>query len=260
MKKSGQTFIAAGYRTARVHGLIPSRDNIEAMRLAQTPAPKFNAAMLLQHTDPVLRVEGITKGLGLDTARETSWNKFLDDQLNGGTNELVMRKALYERMMGERMEPTLRRALFQKAMNYYRGKMKKSLVQVVTPDELLEKAEARGGSYHRRVPKKKGKGFDYIYDPDKYAGREDAHVSGDEAKKARITKAVSTLVEGSEKGCCGVSDMKTLAKKFGSKEVASHLKKQCADGGSMEYKGGKFKMKKSLESTNGPDFKFVIGS
>lgn len=253
MKKSGQSFIVPEFRTARVGGQVPSRENLELMRLAQTPAPKFDAAMLLQ-PNPVLRVEGITKGLGLDVVRMNSWNKFLDDQLNGGTNELVMRKALYGRMMNERMDPTLRRALFQRSMSYYREKMKKSLVQVVTPDDILEKAEARGGSYHRRVTNSKGK-HRYYYDPEKYASSKDAHVSGGEAKKACITKAVSTLVEGAEKGC-GVEEMKGIAKKFGSKEVASHLKKQCAEGGTMEYKGGKFKLKKSLE----PDHKFVIGS
>jgi len=253
MKKSG-FIIPPAYRRIQQGGGVPSRENLELMRLAQTPAPKFNAAMLLE-PDPVLRVEGITKGLGFDPARENSWNKFLEDHLNGGTNELVMRKALYSRMMDERMDPTLRRALFKRSMSYYREKMKKSVVQVVTPDEILEKAEARGGSYHRRIPRPGGKGYRYFYNKEDYDKREDAHVSGKDATAARITKAVSTLVEGSKEGC-GVAEMKGLAKKFGSKEIAAHLKKQCAEGGTMEYKGGKFKMKKSLE----PDHKFVIGS
>ena len=257
MKKSGQSTPQA-FRQVRIPGQVPSRDNIKALRLAQKPAPAFKAAMLLEHTEPVMRIEGITKGLGLDPARESSWNKFLDDQLNGGVNELVMRKALYARMMNERMEPAMRKAIFQRSMNYCREKMSKSVVQVVTADEILEKAEARGGRYHRRVPAKNGKGYRYIYDPEKYASRSDAHLSGAEARDSRIKKAVTAMLD--EKTECTPEDMKTLAKKFGAHEVASVLKKQCGDGGSMEFKNGKFKkkaeqVKKSLE----PDFRFVLG-
>ena len=261
MKKSGQATVPPSFRLVRTGGQVPTRDNIEALRMAQRPAPEFNAAMLMQHTDPVMRVEGIVKGLGLDVARESSWKKFLEDQLNGGTNELVMRKALYQRMMGERMEPELRKAIFQRSMSYYKEKMRKSLVQIVTADEILEKAEARGGSYHRRVPAKGGKGYRYIYDEEKYNTREDAHLSGVDAKSMRIQKAVTGMVTAAEKGC-SVEEMKALSKKFGSKEVASVLKKQCSEGGTLQYKGGKFSVKKSPEMKKSldPDFKFVIGS
>jgi hypothetical protein len=257
MKKSGQT--PPSFRQQRLPGQVPTRANLQALQLAQRPAPAFNAAMLLEHNEPVMRVEAITKGLGLDPARESSWNKFLDDQLNGGVNELVMRKALYQRMMSERMEPAMRKAIFQRSMTYYRDKMVKSVVQVVTPDEILEKAEARGGTYHRRVPAKNGKGYRYIYDPEKYSARSDAHLSGAEARDSRIKKAVSALLEKNIE--CSTEDMKDLAKKFGAHEVASVLKKQCGEGGPMQFKNGKFKMKeaepvkKSLE----PDFRFVIG-
>lgn len=257
MEKSGQ-FTPPAFRNARIAGQVPSRDNIKALRLAQKPAPAFKAAMLLEHTEPVMRIEGITKGLGLDPARENSWKKFLDDQLNGNVNELVMRKALYERMMNERMEPAMRKAIFQRSMNYCREKMSKSVVQVVTVDEILEKAEARGGSYHRRVPAKNGKGYRYIYDPEKYATRSDAHLSGAEARDNRIKKAVTAMLD--EKTECSPEDMKALAKKFGAHEVAAVLKKQCGDGGAMEFKNGKFK-KKSLEKSMKaqPDFRFVLG-
>lgn len=229
------------------------------MQLAEKPAPAFKASMLLDHTDPVMRIEGITKGLGLDPARENSWNKFLDDQLNGGVNELVMRKALFQRMMNERMEPAMRKAIFQRSLNYYQEKMTKSVFEVVTPDEILEKAEARGGTYHRRIAKKSGKGFNYIYDPEKYASRGDAHLSGTEARDMRIKKGVSTLLE--ERTECTPEDMKDLVKKFGAKEVGSVLKKQCGDGGTMEFKNGKFKTKKLEEKTEKslPDFRFVLG-
>ena len=54
--------------------------------------------------------------------------------------------------------------------------------------------------------------------------------------------------------------MKDLVKKYGAKEVASVLKKQCGDGGTLEFKNGKFKTKK-LEKTEKslPDFRFVLG-
>lgn len=253
MRKS---FIPPAFRQVRLGGQVPTRDNIKALAF-QKPAPNFKASMLLEHNEPVMRIEGITKGLGLDPARENSWNKFLDDQLNGGVNELVMRKAIHQRMLNERMEPEMRKAIFQRSMSYYRETMSKSLVQVVTPDEVLEKAEARGGTYHRRTPKKNGKGFNYHYDPDKYASRSDAHLSGTEARDNRIKKAVSSMLE--QKSECVPEDMKDLVKKYGAKEVADVLKKQCGDGGTMEFKNGKFKAKSLEKSRRNPDFRFVLG-
>lgn len=254
MKKSG--VIPPAFRHGRVPGQVPNRDAIEALRLARRRAPAFNAAMLLEYDGPVMRVEAITKGLGLNSVRENSWNKFLGDQLNGGVNELVMRKALYSRMMDERMGPELRKAIFQRSMQYYRDRLSKSIVQILTMDEVLEKAEPRGGKYHRRIPAKGGKGFRYIYDPEKYASREDAHLSGPEARDTRIKKAVTSMLE--EMTEATPEDMKSLAKKFGVHEVSSVLKKQCGEGGSVEFKNGKFRLKK-MEKSLEPDFRFVIG-
>jgi hypothetical protein len=256
MKKSGNV-IPPAFRQVRIGGQVPSKENISALRLTQKAAPAFKASMLLEHTDPVMRIEGITKGLGLDPVRENSWNKFLDDQLNGGVNELVMRKALYGRMLDERMEPEMRKAIFQRSMNYYREKLSKSVVEVLSPDEILEKAEARGGNYHRRVPKKNGKGYNYFYDEEKYASRNYAHLSGVEARDSRIKKAVGAMLE--EKTECSAGDMKDLVKKYGSKEVAAVLKKQCGDGGPIEFKNGKFKSRKLEKSERVPDFRFVLG-
>lgn len=255
MQKSGEV-IHPAFRQMRYGGQVPSPERIEAMRLVQKKPPDFKADMLLDHTEPMLRVESITQGLGLDPVRMQSWNKFLEEQLSGGTNELVMRKALYSRMMDERMGPELRRALFQRSMQYRRGQMQKSMFEVVTADEILEKAEARGGSYHRRIPRKNGKGFTYIYDPDKYNGREDAHVSGADARDSRIKKALTATLEAAGKKGCKVDDMKELAKKYGGKEVAAVLKKQCGEGGPMSYKSGRFYMAKALPPTE----RFEIGS
>lgn len=257
MEKSG-LYIPPRFRNVRIGGQIPSRENIEAMKLVQKAVPSFKASMLLDHTEPVMRIEGITDGLGLDPVRENAWNQFLDDQLNGGVNELVMRQAIMGRMIDERMEPEMRKAIFQRSMNYYRDKMSKSLFQVVTPDEILEKAEARGGNYHRRVPKKNGKGFNYFYDEEKYASRNYAHLSGAEARDGRIKKAVGAMLE--EKTECVPEDMKDLVKKYGAKEVAAVLKKQCGDGGPVEFKNGKFKARKMEKSERArPDFRFVLG-
>jgi hypothetical protein len=257
MRKSA-SFIPPAFRRVRFGGQVPSPENIQAMKLAEQKPPKFKAAMLLDYTDPVLRVEGITKGLGMDPARQNSWNKFLEDQLNGGVNQVVMRKAIYARMMDERMEPEMRKAIFQRSMNYVREKMSKAVVQVLTPDEILQKAEARGGTYHRRVPRKNGKGFNYFYDEEKYSNRGDAHLSGTEVRDNRIKKAVGAMLE--EKNECTPQDMRDLVKKYGAKEVAGVLKKQCGDGGFMKFKNGKFKARKLEKSQRVQDFRFVLGS
>lgn len=106
----------------------------------------------------------------------------------------------------------------------------------------LGKAEARGGKYHRRVPREGG-GYRYFYDEAKYAEREDAHVSGSEARKAKMRRELMSAVGHG----CDAHDLKPLAKRYSAKEV-SDLVKECVSGGHLEHSGGGKLRPRNIES------------
>ena len=110
--------------------------------------------------------------------------------------------------------------------------------QVVTPDELLQKGEPRGGSYFKRTPAKKAGKWRYFYKPDDYNKRDDAHVGGEDAGNAYLSKKVLGCV--GEKGC-GPESFKDLVKKHGHKKVAQVLRAG-QKGGTLTFKKGKFSL------------------
>lgn len=101
----------------------------------------------------------------------------------------------------------------------------------------LQKAEPRGGAYHRRVPQ--GEGYRYIYDPEKYQSRPDAHVDGREARRqylhGKICKAVG---ERGDQGAHLRELRDEMAERFHPDEVEEALK-GCA-GGKLEFRKGRF--------------------
>lgn len=108
--------------------------------------------------------------------------------------------------------------------------------------EDFEKGEARGGRYYRRVAKASGKGHRYYYKPEDYHKREDAHVSGEEALKSTISRKVAKCIAKAGKKGCDVASFSELAKKYGAHQVKAVLKAAC-DGGSLEFKKGRFYQK-----------------
>lgn len=119
----------------RVPGQVPSRDNIEAMRLMSRQPKPFNPMQLFDHTEPRMTIDSVLDGLGMDTGQYNDWRKFLQKALTED-NELTMRRDLLSKMMAEGMVPELRRALFQRALVHYKGRMRKSLVDVISIDDL----------------------------------------------------------------------------------------------------------------------------
>jgi len=110
----------------------------------------------------------------------------------------------------------------------------------------LEKADPKGGSYYRRVPKKVGKGFTYYYDEDKYKRSKNAHIKGEDAANSYIQKTVFTRA-GNEKGC-DVKELKDLVKRYGSKAVGSSLK-DAHKSGKLTFKKGKLYYKEVTQET-----------
>jgi hypothetical protein len=103
----------------------------------------------------------------------------------------------------------------------------------------LEKAQARGGKYHRRIPKQNGKGYTYVYDEEKYANRRDAHTNGDENSDGYILSKMMSQIEQAGKGGCGTDQFKSLVEKYGSKKVGALLQKE-ATAKKIIFKKGKF--------------------
>jgi hypothetical protein len=114
------------------------------------------------------------------------------------------------------------------------------------PSKELIKAEPRGGSYHRRIPKKSGKGYTYIYDEAKYSTRTDAHLHGPDARKARLNKAIMGAVMNAGKSGCAVKSLSALAAKEGKEHVAEVIK-GCLASGDLTFKKGKLYSKSKKE-------------
>ena len=386
--------IPAHFNRVRVGGQVPSREGMEAMRLVSKPAPEFDVARLLDHTNPMLTVDSITRDLGFDLGKSNEWNQFLKQAMTASNNEIVFRQAVMAKCLESKFDSGLRRALLQRSLQHWRGLHKAGDVQVLTPDQLLEKGwkgkrggdidhigpdgkpvykeskpkktkkkkldaaameaaalevlakdpqqlwepdklakelgtgkkktkdlliqmaldekifgesieievsasekqakygfhsaksiwvfagegkysdkklgmgwsgkkrlktaqkkqdaklpkkvkkslekgEAVGGMYHRRVARKSGKGFTYYYKPEDYNKRKDAHVNGEDAERTHISGKVMKCVEGVGKGGCGVDGFKDLVKKYGSKKVAASLTEH-TNGGKLSFKKGKF--------------------
>lgn len=101
----------------------------------------------------------------------------------------------------------------------------------------LIKAEAKGGNYHRRVPRKSGKGYTYYYDEEKYNASKQAHLDGPATRSSRLAKAVLGAVEGAGKNGCAIKSLRDMAKKEGKEHVAKAIK-GCLEKGDLTYKKG----------------------
>lgn len=236
----------------RIPGQVPSRDRIDALRLAQQKPIRFNPAMLLNQSGAYLSVDSVLDGLGLSQADEKEWRQFLKKAMSG-PNELVVRQDIMAKMLADRIDPALRKAIFQRSMSMYRDTLKKSRVAVVTVDELkksmeepearfylrsdLHKADPKGGKYYRRTMTKSGK-HRYFYDEDSYKRSKDAHVNGEDAAHSAIRKAVGARIQNNEGKGLKLKDLGDLVKRYGKQAVSKALKAECgAEGGLMFKKG-----------------------
>lgn len=132
------------FRDSRTPGQVPSREGMAALRLAEQkpPGAKFTAQRLLEHgAEPRLTPESVVKGLGLDAATESGWVKFLGSTVNNATNELVVRKALFEHFREHPTDPVLRNVIFARALSFYRSRMGKSIEGVIVTKSGTEPVE-----------------------------------------------------------------------------------------------------------------------
>lgn len=105
----------------------------------------------------------------------------------------------------------------------------------------LSKAEARGGEYHRRI--KTEKGYRYIYDPEKYNSRDDAHVDGKETRKGNLKKGLYSCIKAAGQGGCPMESFADLVRKYGKEEVAGMIRNKVSSK-ELEFKAGRLYLKK----------------
>ena len=239
--------IPPAFRRGRIPGQIPTPEAIAHQAGLDKKPPDFDVALLMNQTGPMLTPDAIVKGLGLHPTLETNWQTFLRGVFMGAPNEIVLRKAILEKATEEGHHPALRRVLLQRSLSHWKERMQKSMVQIITPDDLI-KAEARGGMYYKRMPSKNGKRHRYFYNKEDYDKRDDAHVSGDDATGTYLSNKVCKCVGAMGKKGCGPEAFDSLVKKYGTKRIAKTLKDTVKDG-RLSYKKGKFyskELKKGL--------------
>ena len=107
----------------------------------------------------------------------------------------------------------------------------------------LRKADPRGGTYHRRVPRPGG-GYRYYYDAEQYDRHPDRHVHGPEAKAQRTHKAVVTHLETAGKGGAELKAFKGLVKGHGAEGLVTAVRKGI-DAGDIVHRKGRLYHKSS---------------
>lgn len=111
---------------------------------------------------------------------------------------------------------------------------------VYTADELLlQKADARGGTYYKRVPGKGTRKWRYFYKPEDYDSRDDTHTGGGDNERSYLSASVSKCIKAAGPKGCGPESLKSLVKKYGAKKVGETLR-QSVKGGTLAFKKGKF--------------------
>jgi hypothetical protein len=228
--------VAAWHPMQRVPGQVPTKEAIALLKFASKPAPKFNPAVLLKQDAAYLTPTSVVSGLGLEYGQEASWVKFLEASLRAD-NELLLRKAIIARAQGENMDPVQRRVVLERALSAYRD-MRKSMIEVTTPDELL-KGDPKGGRYVRRALAKDGKRYQYFYDEEQYKKWKGAHITGEEGSHTAIRNGVQKAIQNGGTNGCDLKCLQPLVKRYGHKMVASVLDEDVKKKKNLCFKKGR---------------------
>lgn len=139
------------FNHVRVPGQVPDRDRLDAIKLAQTPPKPFSVARLLAQKSPVPTPASIVKNLGFDVATMEEWVGFLERTISNSINEIVLRQDIMAKCLNEKLEGALRTTILDRAMKHWR-EYRKAMIEIVTPDQLLQKAEQEETSDAFMIP------------------------------------------------------------------------------------------------------------
>lgn len=92
----------------------------------------------------------------------------------------------------------------------------------------MERAMARGGSYHKRIPGPNGR-YTYVYSDAEYRQRPDAHVDGREAAAGFVHHHVQRVLEKNGESGCHITEFSDLVQKHGHRAVARALRAHKVD-------------------------------
>lgn len=201
-------------------GQVPSRARLEEQKLAKEmamPMP-FHPAMLFNPGGTYLSAASVLEGLGFDRAQESEWREFLGKAIRT-PNELILRQSMLSKMLNEKLDAPRRRQLFGRALSYYRD-MRKSMVNVVTVDDL-----------------RKSEGFGGIVDNEQQ-GDPDGRV-------ARVRQVIDNRVANAGPGGISLVQLGDVVKAHGRDTVAAILTKACGKGGSLTFKKGLLRRRKT---------------
>lgn len=245
-RQSGEVSKALALPAFVIPGQVPRQTQPPALdALTGMPPPRDVVAERSAFSEPVLRAEGLTRDLPMDATKAVAFQKFVTSQIQKATNEVEFRQRLMQHLHHDMREadPNVRRALMQRSLSFWKEKGTSMRLTISEQrakgfqksEGELEKAEPRGGNYHRRVTDPETGKHRYYYSEEDYQKRGDAHVSGAEAKAGQCAKAVKGRI--GESGC-SVDDLKELSGKFDADLIASTVKKLVA-GGEIKHEGGK---------------------
>ena len=148
---------------------------------------------------------------------------------------IVLRRAIESCVQSKAPNSLLERQDYMNGIDFLSRSLDGGEVRYVID---LAKAQARGGKYHRRVPKPGG-GFHYIYDPEQYGARRDAHLDGDDAGRTYLSGKINKCLEGAGQKGCGPKVFQSLVKRHGAKRVAQTLRDGIKNG-TLAYRAGRF--------------------
>lgn len=155
------------------------------------------------------------------------------------TSPANVRGAMIQVTSAGREDAALRPQLKEVVDQFAKMPMPKASLKVVKQaSKILSKADAKGGLYHRRVPKTGG-GYKYYYDPKSYRESKGAHHSGSDMRTQAMGSEVTKAATDAGHEGCDAKAMRRLAKKYGRAELADHLKSSCKRG-KLVYKGKRF--------------------
>lgn len=238
-------------RGGRWPGQVPVAGMALVREAERPPRPRY---LEIMDGAPTRTAAQAVAGLGLTVGQEADWEQFVRETVDQAKSPIEIRQAVNRRARDQGLTPIQRSELTRRAAQYARQRLQKSVAvysaaelrgppvvarPVIFPDELAKAGSggALGGKYFRRVPKPGG-GYRYYYKAEQYQRRPDAHVGGEEARKAAIEKAVGAAVGGAGAEGLDVRELRRLAKRHGRDAVAAHLSEQHKSG-ALKFKKGR---------------------
>lgn len=104
-----------------------------------TPGDRTEERLLAQDM-PMLKPSSVTSNLGLTSGDAEHWAKFLGKAVLQANNEVVFRKAVYDKLMASGFEGSVRKVIFARALNHYRTAQK----SLLNAEKVVELAKAGG--------------------------------------------------------------------------------------------------------------------